>query len=148
MPEQPPLKLKSLIPAKDILQVEQWWEKLSPENQENLLPLYEESLIDDETMVSIYLCGSFVEQEQKEERIDFWINHLFEYLINHEMITHEDNMIGGTCSAHPKASEAIRNGFLNKDFSCPLNHEQCLMRSLLSKGKHRHLKMKAVFKLE
>lgn len=146
-----PRQLRSLIPVRKILEVEDWWEKLSEENQLELQSIYDEGDERTEELVAIHLCGKFVEQE-KEDRLDiFWINHFYEYIINHEMFI-EDNRpawYGRICSANKEAEQVIRNGILPKEFICPESKKDCLMLKILDiHQRKKSLQFYVKFKLE
>lgn len=129
-----PKPIKSTIRASEILAVENWWGKLSQDQQQELAPLYDEQFVDQDQMISIYLCGRYVEQDA-EEAIDsrFWINQFYEYLVNHEIVIEDCKMhIGGTCSANHAAESALRNARIKQSFRCPEQKASCLMRKLLS----------------
>ncbi|MGB0522573.1 MAG: hypothetical protein ACPGJS_06420 [Flammeovirgaceae bacterium] len=128
-----PRKLKTTIPAQEILNVAHWWDKLNKEHQQELADLYTEDYPNPNQFVSIYLCGKFVEQEVDNTHDVFWINHFYEYLVNHELIVAEHpHYVGGTCSANKAAEHAIRKARIRHNFSCPNRDANCLMRQILN----------------
>lgn len=134
-----PKKLTSFIPAKELLKVENWWNKLSEENQLELQSIYnQDELTIGEELISIQFCGKFVEQEKPYAHDVFWINHFYEYLVNHEMIIDGTKRhIGGiVCHAYKEAELAIRNGVIPFNYQCPTNNPKCLMKKLLSLDEH------------
>jgi len=54
-----PKRLKSSIPINLLFEVEDWWNKLSGENQKELEELYISEETEDTRTVSIYLCGKY-----------------------------------------------------------------------------------------
>ncbi len=128
-----PEKVKAVVPVQKILEVENWWKKLSNENKKELESLYLEDSIDADKFVAIQLCGKFVEQEKVLDLNPFWINHFYEYIVNHELIIDETKVKGGmVCFSNKEAELAIKKGFLYKDFKCPDVNDKCLMKKLLS----------------
>ena len=127
-----PKQMRSLVPMREILEVENWWEKLSDENQKELHSFYQEKSRDPDQLVSIQFCGRFVEQETTDQKDIFWVNHFYDYIVNHELIVDESPWIGGTCSANKAAERVLRKGLLPKDFSCPVADRDCLMMKLLN----------------
>ncbi|MEO1412596.1 MAG: hypothetical protein AAFW73_22090 [Bacteroidota bacterium] len=134
-----PRRLRSMIPAREILQVESWWQKLPPDNRAELQDLYDETPADGERLVPIYLCGRFVEQERVDRQEVFWVNHFYDYLINHELIVDQRPQVGGICSAQVEAVRVIRTGLIPTDFRCPLGGKACLMLRLLARRPGWHL---------
>lgn len=127
-----PRQLKSSVPLREIFQVENWWNKLSAENQTELQAFYEEDQVVTEQMVSIYLCGKYVEQDITNTNDVFWINHFYDYIINHELhIDHKPTYVGGICSSNKVAEQVIRKGLIPKHFKCPLLGDACLMMNIL-----------------
>ena len=145
-----PRQLKSIIPIHKIIQVEDWWNKLNKENQAELKSIYEEELKSEGKFISIYLCGKFVEQEIPNNRDTFWVNHLYDYIVNHELIIDETMPhIGGICSANKVAEEVIRRGIIPIDFQCPESGEDCQMLKILNlKGRKKSLQFYLKFKLD
>ena len=142
-------RIKTTIPAQEIIRIENWWKKLSPENQQELQSLYlaEENV--DEALVSIYLCGEFVEQERKHISDIFWINHFYDYIINHELFEDFNHpTIGGICSATNLAEQSIRKGLFAYDYRCPLKKKDCVVERLLSRKSGQAYELYLVFKLE
>ena len=129
-----PRKLTSVVPIQEILNVKNWWNKLSEENQIELASIYnQEEEEDQEQLVAIHLCGKFVEQEKPNRQDAFWVNHFYEYIVNHELIIDDIPKLG-ICSANKEAENAIRNGMIKKGFSCPEHNKNCLMKNILSLG--------------
>jgi len=146
-----PKRLKSTIPVSMILEVEDWWNKLSDENKNELQELYENEEKANSNTVSIFLCGKYVEQERTihNNHEGFWVNYLYDYIVNHELIIDElQHHIGGTCSANQLAEKAVRNGSIHKNFQCPNKDENCLMRALLRKGNGKSLRLYIKFSLD
>lgn len=126
-----PRKLTSVVPIQEILNVQNWWNKLSEENQIELASIYNQEEEDQEQLVAIHLCGKFVEQEEPNNQDAFWVNHFYEYIVNHELII-DDKPKLMICSANMEAENAIRNGMIKKGFSCPEHNKSCLMKNILS----------------
>lgn len=145
-----PKKIRSQISAKEITNVENWWEKLSPENQKNLESLYLQEDEKAENTISIYLCGKFVEQERPDDRDIFWVNHLYNFIVNHELKLYPERRFvsGGICSANLSAQEAIKSGFIPKGFNCPEKKKNCLMLNVLHRNPGKSVKLYVEFKLE
>ena len=141
--------IQHTIPLAELTNVENWWQKLSPENQKELSAVYNEEIETDNQKVAIQFCGKFVEQEPTESTDTYWINHFYEYIVNHELIVDEYELIGGyTCSVNQAAENAIRTGLLQKDFVCPDGSSSCLMRKLLQlKNGRTSLQFYVKFKL-
>lgn len=145
-----PRKLTSKIPAKALFQIENWWEKLDAENQKELHSLYQnESFVDDNIMISIQLCGKFVEQDKVLSSQPFWLNYFYDYLVNHEVFLIDRVLhIGGICSSNNVAEQVFRNGFIPQNFLCPLKKENCLMKNLLEFEPKKSLQLFVRFQLE
>ncbi len=127
-----PLKVKTIIPVQELIQVEDWWNKLSSDNQKELSTLYEQEDIPQNQTIAIQLCGDFVEQDTSHLSIQkFWLNHFYEYLVNHEIVYTKGFHVGGVCSRHPKAENCVKEGFIPKNFECPYGSKKCLMTHLL-----------------
>jgi len=144
-----PTRIKSMIPVKEILAAENWWNKLSEENQYDLKELYDEDSRSDSGTVSIYLCGKFVEQETKNEDSMFWINYFYDYIVNHELVIDEYKVHhGGICSRTKAAENAIRAGKLDNKFECPLNNCNCQMKKIINLNQNKVLEFYIKFKLD
>ncbi len=145
-----PKQLTALIPAQKIMEIEDWWEKLSKENQLELESIYKENTQNEGQLVSIQFCGKFVEQETEQNLDIFWINHLYEYLVNQELIIDETMPPPAiACFRNEKAENAIRNGMLLKEFICPESNKNCLMKEILNiKGGEKSLQFYVKFTLE
>ncbi len=128
---QIPRRLHSMIPAREILQVKNWWQKLSHENRIVLQDLYDENAPDDDQLVPLHLCGRFVEQEKVNSNDVFWVNHFYDYLVNHQVVIEQKYFVGGICSAQKAAVRVIRRGIIPANFRCPLGGKNCLMVQLL-----------------
>ncbi|MHA3771777.1 hypothetical protein ACXR0O_09605 [Verrucomicrobiota bacterium sgz303538] len=61
---------------------------------------------------------------------EFWHNDFYEYLINHELYFVEPRPFH-VCTEHHIARQAVRSGYINGDFQCPLGRETCPMRTIL-----------------
>lgn len=144
-----PKKIKTLISSKEITQVENWWEKLNPENQKELESLYLEENPKKEKTVSIFLCGKYVEQERPERNDIFWVNHLYNYIVNHELKFETRTFhVGGICSANKSAADSIKSCLIPANFVCPEKKKDCLMRSILDQEKGKSLLLSIEFKIE
>jgi hypothetical protein len=72
-----PKKVTTLIPAEKILQIENWWNKLSPENQKELSSLYLQEQQSDPQLIAIQLCGQYVEQDYTNAKHNtFWLRNV------------------------------------------------------------------------
>lgn len=145
-----PRQLKSIIPLKEILQVEDWWSKLSQENQSELEAFYDEGVDHENQLVSIYLCGKFVEQDRPKNKEIFWINHFYDYIINHELFIDETvQHVGGICFSNKVAEEVIKKGLIPKNFKCPESGNDCQMMKILNlKERNKSFQFYLKFKLE
>ncbi len=145
-----PRTLKSIIPIREIVEVEDWWNKLSDENQSELASIYHEETRKDDQLVSIYLCGKFVEQEHPKQQDVFWVNHFYDYIINHELyLNNPKPIVGGICSANEAAKKIIKNGVIPIDFICPVLGEACQMMKILNLSqRNQALHFYIKFKLE
>ncbi|TCI85078.1 hypothetical protein [Tenacibaculum sp. M341] len=142
-----PNKLKTVIPIQEITSIENWWNKLSRENQTELEVLYNEESEIQNQMVELEFCGEYVEREITESEDAFWIHQFYEYLVNHELIVDESPRYY-VCSANNEAEQAIRKGVIRKDFVCPESNKNCLMRKIIDfKKGEKSLKLFVRFKL-
>jgi len=143
-------KFKTLISAKELTQIENWWQKLSLENQTSLRRLIEIEEEQDQQTVAIQLCGKFVEQEQIQKNDVFWVNHFYDYIISHELFVDESvPHIGGISSATTLAEQSIRKGFFPLNYKCPLRKKDCIMVKLLSQQRfEKGLALYLKFKIE
>ncbi|SEC88448.1 hypothetical protein SAMN04489761_3864 [Tenacibaculum sp. MAR_2009_124] len=131
-----PDKLTSHVSIKDILKVENWWNELSDENKKELSSIYNQNEVEiDEKLVSIQLCGKFVEQEPIKSYDAFWINHFYEYLVNHEMIIDGTKPYFGTVCHHLSTAEnSIRKGIISSTYQCPIQSNSCNIINLLKQS--------------
>lgn len=144
-----PRRIKTLVSAKEITQVQGWWEKLNEDNQKELQSLYDSEEQKDEKTVAIYLSGKYVEQERPDDRDIFWINHLYNYIVNHELqFEIPIQRVSYICSANKIAANAIKSGIIPIDFQCPEKKKDCLMLSILKEGKGKSVLLKVNFKIE
>lgn len=144
-----PTRIKTTIPAREITTIENWREKLSNENQEELRSLYSNEERADDQTVSIYLCGEFAEQERRHEGDVFWINHFYDYIINHELFEDFNHVhVGGICSAENLAEQSSRKGLFESQYKCPLNKPGCVIEQLLKREQGKSYELYLVFKQE
>lgn len=149
MQHELPKRLKTSISVEEILKVENWWDKLSEENQLQLASLYNEEAPNRKNIVSIYLCGKYVEQERVIPNNAFWVNHFYNYIVNHELVIDETKIhVGGVCSSNKIAENSIRTGIIRNGFICPLNDSSCLMKSILEFRQGLSLQLSIKFELE
>lgn len=142
-------RIKTEIPAKEITQIKNWWEKLSEENKNELKELYLDEEKSNKEIISIYLCGEFVEQERKHRNDIFWINHFYDYIINHELFEDFNHpTIGGICSAVNLAEKSIRNGLFESNYKCPQNKKDCIVEQLLNRKLGKPYELYLIFKRE
>lgn len=144
-----PKRIKTSISVEELLKVKDWWGKLSEENQSELSLLYNEDTRNSKQIVSIYLCGKYVEQERIIPNNAFWVNHFYDYIVNHELVIDEYKVhFGGVCSSNKLAENSIRKGLIRKGFVCPNNDVNCLMKRVLQDEKEKSLQLYIRFKLE
>jgi hypothetical protein len=142
-----PKKLKSVVPIQKITQVEDWWHKLSKENQDELEGIFTEEVDNNNQQVAIEFFGEFVEEDEVNENEAFWVNHFYEYIVNHEIVI-DKKPNRGVCSALVQAQDVIKKGILSKDFTCPEHNKKCQMRELLNlENGERSLRFSVRFKL-
>ncbi|WP_299551602.1 hypothetical protein [Seonamhaeicola sp.] len=143
-----PRNLKSVVPIQEISKVEDWWNKLSKENQIELESVYKDEPENQNQFVAIHLCGKFVEQEKTNNHDVFWVNHFYEYIVNHEIIIDQKPKLY-VCSAYKEAENAIRTGIIKKEFLCPELNKNCQMRKILDlENGEKSLQFFIRFKLE
>ncbi|MCI5083969.1 MAG: hypothetical protein MRY78_19885 [Saprospiraceae bacterium] len=133
-------QVKTDISAREITKVEAWWDKLSEEQQAALQRLYSTEDEQKEQTISIYLCGKFVEQEPEQK--DFWVNHFYDYIVNHELFIDETKPnVGGICSSNKVAETAIRNGIFAHSYECPLKQKNCIIKEILNEQVGKSLQL-------
>lgn len=136
-----PLGIKINIPVTAVTEIENWWSKLSDESKLELSDLYNHENQEEIETISIYLCADFVDEAIPDADTIFWMNHLYEYLINHEIIYESTKVhAGGICYQTKAAEKAIRAGLVEKDFKCPVKNCSCSMTKMISK-KQQALKL-------
>jgi len=141
-------KIKTDISIKQITQIEDWWNKLSIENQQELEEFYLDEDKNQEEIVSIYLCGKYVEQEREYKKDVFWINHFYEFIINHELHMNDTHVhVGGICSTNNLAEKSIREGIFLKGYKCPLKKENCIIENILKEEEGKSFELYLRFKL-
>lgn len=137
-----PSELLDDNPAERQQQVRSWWAELSPAAQEEFARMWDERTDDtayaaaahDEGIewhpLPIELVGRFVD-EQDELDHDEAKQSLLEFVNNHEEIGFFLVRRGfHICRAHKAAQDVICKGFLSADFKCPLDDENCPMRTI------------------
>ncbi|MEO1258640.1 MAG: hypothetical protein AAFZ15_07575 [Bacteroidota bacterium] len=143
-------KFKTEISLKEITQIEDWWNKLSEENQQELEAYYLDEDKNQDEIVSIFLCGKFVEQEKRQYEKDiFWINHFYDYIISHElhMAVAKPLHVGGICSSNNLAEQSIRQGIFKAGYICPLKKKECIIENLLKREKGKSFELYLKFKV-
>ena len=143
-------RFKTDISLKEITQIEDWWNKLSEENQQELEAYYLDEEKSRDEVVSIFLCGKFVEQEKRQYEKDiFWINHFYDFIINHELhINVNQVQAGGICSSNELAERSIRQGIFKTGYACPLKQDNCIIEDLLEKENGKSFELFLKFKIQ
>jgi len=143
----PPKEMSLNLSDQEALSVEKWWHGLNPSKQQELERLYD---TDKHHAVTVRFCARHVgEQEEpsEDEVIVEELTDLYEYLVAHEIwdMTHGFHM-GGTCQRDPIAKTIVESGVLKKEFTCPLNLEDCQMRALMKYFPEQDVQLLVVFK--
>jgi hypothetical protein len=90
-----------------------------------------------------------VEQERKHRNDIFWINHFYDYIINHELFEDFNHpTIGGICSSVDLAEKSIRNGLFEPNYKCPLKKKNCVVEQILNRQKGKSYELYLIFKRE
>ncbi len=142
-------RLQTEIPAKEFTQIEDWWNKLSPENQTELEALYLDEEKHQDNIVSMTLHGEFMDYEDgKDEGEDaYWLGHYYQYIIDRGLIF----LPTGTarvCSATNSAEAAIRKAFIPQGYVCPLQKDNCPMINILKENPGKSVELRVKFKLK
>ena len=126
----------------EIRETEDWWNQLSEDAKIELNQLYNNVESGDKEaeengveFISIAVHRKFVEEEEQTQREinhnEIWQWGFVEYLVNHERFSTRKPTFY-LCQAHPKARQALIDGFIPADYTCPHQDKNCPMRKLLS----------------
>lgn len=140
-------RLQTEIPVKELTQIEDWWNKLSAENQTELEALYLDEEKHQDTIITMTIDGEFVEHEEGEGKEAFWTNYFYDYVINHELKLWPTRTFH-VCSSNSSAEAAVRNALIPQGYACPLQKGNCPMINMLKENPGKSIELRIKFKLK
>lgn len=141
-------RLQTEIPVKELTQIEDWWNKLSAENQTELEALYLDEEKHQDNIIYMTLDGEFVEHEKEKGEDAFWMNYFYDYVVNHELMFWPSRTTYYVCSSNSSAEAVIRKAFLPKGYICPLQEGDCPMTNMLKESPGKSIELRIKFKLK
>ncbi len=129
MPEMPAAFLKRLS-LREIEVVRDWWGKLPPTAQREVVALY-----DGRQSVSLPSVRNPFVREEDEAGWAEWHAEYFDHLISNPELIHWELPVVPSfhiCTAHEAARSVVEDGLVPPDFACPFQFASCPMRRLLA----------------
>ena len=144
-----PQEIKTHLTSKEVLSIKKWWSGLNHSKQLEIAQLYQ---TDKKQAVTIRFCARHIGEPEEPSENEIWVEELtdlYEYLVGHEIWDNDRQFhAGGTCKRDPIAKTIIESGVLKKDFTCPLNLDDCQMKGLLKYFCGQDVKFFLIFKRE
>lgn len=131
-----------------------WWQNLSEAQRLEFADLWEESLEKDaQGLVLVgfdadrgYIFKGTFREGDDVDMAEFDDDEQFDYFFNMAVpgYTSPVYRVFHVCMAHPAARACLDHGRIPHNFSCPLDDEKCLMKTILTEAKGRDVVLKLI----
>lgn len=141
------------LPGQDRDHAVMWWGKLSAADRLDFETSWEESLEKDSGGLVLigfdadrgYIFKGTYREGDDVDAVEFSDDELFDFyagLAGFETHPFINFRVGGVCMAHAAAKACLEQGLIPKGFQCPLSHEHCPMKSILSLSGQRSVRLR------